>query len=71
MKELHAHEIDRMSREEVLRTLATAHGVDPRSRRMAELMLAGPPITPEEEECLRGRAMRLDKVAVAVALAYA
>jgi hypothetical protein len=45
MKKLHAHEIAAMSREEVLRTLATAGGVPEASRRLAEITLAGPTIT--------------------------
>lgn len=71
MKKLHAHEIAAMSREEVLRALATAAGVPEAARRTAEIALAGPVITPEEAEHLRSRPMRLDRVAVAVALAYA
>lgn len=71
MKKLHAHQIAAMSREEVLRTLATAAGVPEASRRMAEIMLAGPVITPVEAEQLRGKPMRYNRVAVAVALAYA
>jgi hypothetical protein len=71
LKQVHAHEITAMSREEVLRTLTTAKGVPEASRRMAELMLAGPVITPEEQERLRGQPMRYSRIAVAVALAYA
>lgn len=71
MKKLHAHEIAAMTREDVLRTLATAEGVPEESRRMAELMLAGPEITPSEEDALRGKTMRYNKIAAAVALAYA
>lgn len=70
-KQLHAHEIAAMSREEVLRTLASAGGVPEASRRLAEITLAGPVITPEEEHRLRGVPMRRERIFVAVARAYA
>jgi hypothetical protein len=71
MKKLHAHEIAAMSREEVLRTLATAEGVPEESRRLAEITLAGPVITPEEAERLRGAGHAYNRLALAVASAYA
>lgn len=71
MKKLHAHQIAAMSREEVLRTLATADGVPEASRRLAEITLEGPVITPEEAERLRGAPMSFNRLAYAVAFAYA
>lgn len=71
LKKLHAHEIAAMSREEVLRTLASAQGVPDESRRLAEISLAGPEISPLDEGRLRGRSMHYSRIAVAVARAYA
>jgi hypothetical protein len=44
---IHAHEAVRMTRKQALELLAA------RGDRMAQLMLAGPEITPEDEERLR------------------
>jgi hypothetical protein len=43
-----------MSRAEALRVMAEGHGVRPSDRRLAQLMLAGPDITPADEQRLRG-----------------
>jgi hypothetical protein len=71
VKKLHAHEIAAMSREEALRTLATAAGVPEDSRRMAEITLAGPAVSAADEQRLRGAPMKYKRIAVAVARAYA
>lgn len=44
MIELTAADAARMSRDEALRTLATADGVPEKDRRIAQLMLAGPEV---------------------------
>lgn len=44
---IHAHQADRMTRRQALEVMAA------RGNRMAELMLAGPDITPEDEARLR------------------
>lgn len=58
-----------MSREEALTVLATAEDVDPREKHLAELMLAGPRITPAEEARLNDWRPMLPPLAVAVRMA--
>lgn len=58
-----------MSREQALRTLATAEGVPESDRRLALIMLGGQAITPADEQRLRGFRPRAKPMVVAVAFA--
>lgn len=68
MSEITADKALGMSRAEALRVLATADGVPEKDRRLAELMLAGPDITVEDELSARRRTHALMAKAVAIAL---
>jgi hypothetical protein len=69
LSELTAEAAREMSRAEALRVMAEGHGVAPSDRRLAHLMLAGPDVTPADEQRLRGFKFRPQLMAGSVHLA--
>lgn len=68
---VHAHDALKMTRKQALEVIAAAQNQPAGARRMAELMLAGPEITPEDEARLAGKLIMLPPVAFCVRHALA
>lgn len=68
---VHAHQAAAMTRKQALEVIAKAENQPAVARHMAELMLAGPEITPEDEARLRGKLILLPPVAFCVRAAFA
>lgn len=71
LKVWHPHQVAKMSRTEALRVLTSAGNVSPAEKHMAELMLAGPEISDEDQARIKasvGLRMPLLRASVRAAL---